>query len=184
MQQKKSWRCRLENKKAADVQRTARRAVGRPKRATGETFGVLRLDRLVCDPCRGWHVAVRSVSPNGAHLVGMKGVLSHVELKSPYRVGRYGVDVDGFEAYLSSLDLNTTGTRVVILDEIGKMECLSPKFRFLIATIALKGTGFIETIKRRDDVELFRLRPDNRDSLGQTILRHITTWDPKRDMLL
>ena len=118
-------------------------------------------------------------------LVGGKGVLSHVELKSPYRVGRYGVDVDGFETCLASLDLNTAGTRVVILDEIGKMECLSPKFRFLllkvldsdrllIATIALKGTGFIETIKRRDDVELFRLRPDNRDSLGQTILRHIT----------
>ncbi len=122
-------------------------------------------------------------------LGGRRGVLSHVELKSPYRVGRYGVDVEVFEAYLASLDLNTTETRMVILDEIGKMECLSPKFRFLllevlesdrllIATIARKGTGFIETIKRRDDVELFHLRPENRDSLGQTILRHLTNVQP------
>ena len=117
-------------------------------------------------------------------LGGRRGVLSRVSLKSPFRVGKYGVDVEGFEAYLSSLKLKTSETRVVILDEIGKMECLSPKFRFLllevldsdkllIATIALKGTSFIETIKRRDDVELFHLSPDNRDSLGRTILRSV-----------
>ncbi len=122
-------------------------------------------------------------------LGGRRGVLSHVELKSPYRVGRYCVDVEGFETYLASLNFKTPEARVVILDEIGKMECLSPKFRFLllevlesdrllIATIALKGTGFIETIKKKDDAELFHLRPDNRDSLGQTILHHLTNLQP------
>jgi nucleoside-triphosphatase len=114
-------------------------------------------------------------------LRGRRGVLSHVALHGPYRVGRYGVDVQGFEAYLASLDLTAAESRVLFIDEIGKMECLSARFRSLlkqaleserplVATIALKGTGFIEAVKSREDVELHELRPDNRDSLARHIL--------------
>jgi len=35
----------------------------------------------------------------------------------------------------------------------------------LVATIALKGDGMIADIKKREDVKLFELKPDNRDSL-------------------
>ena len=33
-------------------------------------------------------------------LEGKRGILSHVDIKSPYRVGRYKVDVRGFEDFL------------------------------------------------------------------------------------
>src|SRR5262249_24678581 len=65
---------------------------------------------------------------------------------------------------------------VYIIDEIGKMECLSPAFvravrRVLdgtvpvLATVALKGGGFIGEVKARTDVGLVEVSPANRDGL-------------------
>jgi nucleoside-triphosphatase len=70
----------------------------------------------------------------------------------------------------------------VVIDEIGKMECLSEQFRRLvmtlldrnvtcIATIALRGTGFIESIKKRPDVTLFSIDRGSRDSLAAVLLQ-------------
>jgi nucleoside-triphosphatase len=117
-------------------------------------------------------------------LRGRRGVLAHVGIESRYRVGKYGVDVAGFEAYLASLDLAAEESGAIIIDEIGKMECLSSEFRslllrlldsdrLLIATIALRGTGFIETVKSRKDVKLFHLDQDNRSVLAETILQYL-----------
>jgi nucleoside-triphosphatase len=60
--------------------------------------------------------------------------------------------------------------------EIGKMECLCPAFveavrRVLdgpapvLATVALKGGGFIAEAKARPDVRLIAVDPANRDGL-------------------
>jgi len=109
-------------------------------------------------------------------LDGRKGLLSHVRLKSPYRVGKYGVDIPGFERFLSLIPFDKPESKLIIIDEIGKMECLSLKFqnllktvldsqKQLIATIALRGSGFIASIKARSDVELFEITDRNRDSL-------------------
>ena len=43
-------------------------------------------------------------------LNGQSGVLAHVELRTGFRVGKYGVDVSGFEAFLNSLPLLDPGT--------------------------------------------------------------------------
>jgi nucleoside-triphosphatase len=117
-------------------------------------------------------------------LDGKRGVLSHIEIKSPYRVGQYGVDIKGFENFLEGIAFLAPETGLIIIDEIGKMECLLPEFRrmikeilssekMLIATVALKGGGLIEEIKRRDDVKLFEITQKNRDSLISEILSYI-----------
>ncbi len=101
-------------------------------------------------------------------LAGRRGLLSHVDIKSPYRVGKYGVDIQGLENFLDTALLMSPASRFMIVDEIGKMECLSGKFRnfireildsekILVATIALKGTGFIEEVKERTDVDLYEI---------------------------
>ncbi|NYT17565.1 MAG: AAA family ATPase, partial [Methanomicrobiales archaeon] len=72
----------------------------------------------------------------------------------------------------------------VIIDEIGKMECYSVLFRELIvrllerdrlfiATIARKGTPFIESIKERNDVLLFEITRENRGLLQEPVLSTI-----------
>ncbi len=119
-------------------------------------------------------------------LDGRSGILSHTDIESPYRVGKYMVDLKGFEYFLDSTAFLDPSTTVTIIDEIGKMECLSPKFKKLIkailnseklvlATIALKGSGFIEEIKRRQDIKLFEMTQDNRYSLLLEILKEAKT---------
>jgi len=117
-------------------------------------------------------------------LDGKRGLLSHVEMRSPYRVGKYKVDIESFENFLNSIPFFDPSTRLIIIDEIGKMECLSDPFKNLlkkifdsgklvIATIALKGSGLIAEIKERDDVKLFKITKHNRDSLLLEILGHL-----------
>ena len=109
-------------------------------------------------------------------LDGKRKLLSHRELKSPYRIGSYRVDVKGFEEFLASISWSDLSAHLVIIDEIGKMECLSEKFKkllieildsdkWLIATIALKGGGLIEEVKDRQDVKLFTMTKSSRDTL-------------------
>jgi len=51
-------------------------------------------------------------------LDGRHQLLSHVNITGPQRVGRYGVDLTGFDALLETIDLRHSPSRVVILDEI------------------------------------------------------------------
>jgi len=114
-------------------------------------------------------------------LQGGRGVLSHIDINSPYRVGRYKVDIKSFEDFLDGISFFDDSTGLVVIDEIGKMECLSDKFKRVlekildskkgvIATIALKGGGLISEIKKRQDVKLFEITRSNRDSLLREIL--------------
>jgi nucleoside-triphosphatase len=117
-------------------------------------------------------------------LDGRKGLLSHIDIKSPYRVGKYKVDIKGFENFLQTIPFLNPSTRLIVIDEIGKMECLSDQFKKLIsglfdsekqviATIALKGSGFIEEVKRRHDIVLFEITKSNRNSLLSDILKEM-----------
>jgi nucleoside-triphosphatase len=121
----------------------------------------------------------------GFNLVSLSGPegpvapLARVDFKGPHRVGKYGVDVEGFEGFLGGLSLR--GAEVVVIDEIGKMECISGKFQKLIkdilisdrkvvATIAEKGTPFIEGLKRLPGVRLLEMTEGNRESLLKELM--------------
>jgi len=117
-------------------------------------------------------------------LNGKRGLLSHKDIKSPYRVGQYKVDIESFENLLNEIPFFSPSTHLIVIDEIGKMECLSNPFKNLlkrildseklvIATIALKGSGLIAEIKERDDIKLFEMTRHNRDSLLLEILGHL-----------
>jgi nucleoside-triphosphatase len=105
---------------------------------------------------------------------GKTAMLAHVHAKSRHRVGRYGVDVSAFEK-LALPELQRPAD-LVLIDEIGKMECFSASFVMaverlldsdapLVATVALKGAGLIAQVKRRSDTEIIRITRDNRDRL-------------------
>ncbi len=113
-------------------------------------------------------------------------VLAHVDIRSPHRVGRYGVDVDAFDALVSDLLAAEPAADLYLIDEIGKMECCSQRFvtamrRLLdagppvVATVAQRGGGFIEEVKRRPDVEIWMVTRGERDRLPDRIVDRLRT---------
>ncbi|MCX7831470.1 MAG: hypothetical protein N2440_01035 [Actinobacteria bacterium] len=110
---------------------------------------------------------------------GKRIVFARKRLKTKHFVGSYGVDVDSFEKFLRSLDLK--GADFVIVDEVGKMECLSSffrewlfwvyeKFENLIVTAPEKGTDFIEEFKKKPEFVTIYLTQQNRPTIKQRIL--------------
>ncbi|MCH7517799.1 MAG: NTPase [Candidatus Dadabacteria bacterium] len=117
-------------------------------------------------------------------LNGNRSILAHVLIESTYHVGKYRVDIKAFDEFLESIDFMKHKDSLVIIDEIGKMECLSSKFvkmiwdimdsdNRVIATISHTDGGIKGKIKQREDVELFKMNLDNRDSLLSQILEMI-----------
>jgi len=116
-------------------------------------------------------------------LDGAEGLLAHVDFPGPPRVSRYGVDVAGFEALVLPC-LRGEGASLVLIDEIGKMECFSAAFvervRTLLesetpvlAAIARSGGGFIAEVKRREDVEIIEVTRANRNELPRRIVEKV-----------
>ena len=116
-------------------------------------------------------------------LDGVGGILAHVDIKSRFHVGRYGVDVAGFEkSVVPILDAEQNDAELFVIDEIGKMECLSRKFiaairglfdsdKSVLATVARKGAGLISEVKNYPGTELFNLTGKNRDKIIDEIIQ-------------
>jgi nucleoside-triphosphatase len=115
---------------------------------------------------------------------GRRQNLAHVDMRSSLVVGKYRVSVPHLDDFLQRLDLVSCDSRLVLVDEIGKMECLSRKFReevcelleqdrMLIATVALDGGELIDTVKRRNDVILMEMNRRNREDMVGKVLRWV-----------
>lgn len=111
-------------------------------------------------------------------LSGEEDVLSHVEIRSRHRVGRYGVDAAAFERLV--LPALTRTCDLFLIDEIGKMECFSNGFQDavrnvlggdapVIATVGASGSGFIAEVKARKDVQIWEVTKADRDDLPQRL---------------
>ena len=114
---------------------------------------------------------------------GTCGIFAHVDIKGPLRVSKYGVDVAGFErSVVPILDAQKSDAELFVIDEIGKMECLSEKFitmvcklfasdKSVLATVAQKGTGLISKVKHYPEVRLFNVTRDGRDKTIAEVLQ-------------
>lgn len=113
-------------------------------------------------------------------LDGKKSLLAHLKIKSPYRLGRYSVDIDTFETIgVESIRKAISTNELIIIDEIGRMELFSGKFREVVlqalktgrvvATIK-KGRGrFIDEIKSRKDARVLEVNLENREALSSKL---------------
>ena len=114
-------------------------------------------------------------------LGGRRALLAHVNIRSPWSVGRYGVEPDRLIPLIDQELVRPYGTvDAFLIDEIGKMECLCPQFVVamkkllsepspVVATIALRGGGFIEETKGRPDVHILEVTQGNRQALPAEI---------------
>jgi len=157
---------------------------GRP--GVGKTTIIRRvLDTLDVD-AGGFYTAEirdggRAGSPRvGFSIVGLngdEGVLAHVDLDSPYRVARYGVNRDDLERVgVGAIEEAVERSSLIVMDEIGRMELCSPPFqravlRALDSDVPVFGTlqerpsEFVDAVRARDDVEVHEVDTGNRASL-------------------
>ena len=114
-------------------------------------------------------------------LDGLRGVLAHIDIRSRHRVGKYGVNLQDIDTIAVPSMVVENDNVVVVVDEIGKMECFSPMFRQtllkvldspnpVVGSIALKGDAFINAIKKRPDSRLIPVSEKNRDVLAEEVL--------------
>ncbi len=154
----------------------------------GKTTTVMQiLERLNCKKVAGFYTQeIRQGNKRKGFrwmcLDGTTGVLAHVDIKGPFKVGKYGVDVIGFEkSVVSVLGIEQSDAELFIIDEIGKMECLSKKFvaavrrlftsdKSVLATVAQKGSGLISEVKNFADTRLFHLAQQGRNETIVEIL--------------
>ncbi len=118
-------------------------------------------------------------------LDGKTAYLAHQDIKSEFHIRRYRVSLENIEAVaVPSIDTADSGV-IIILDEIGKMECFSAAFKkaalkvldspnIVIGTITLGGDDFISAVKNREDLEIIEVGPENRDELPELMLRKIS----------
>lgn len=128
-------------------------------------------------------------------LSGKTGILARTDssnLRSRFRVGKYFVSTKDLEE-IAVPELYSQSDLTVI-DEIGKMELFSSKFKkavlyaldnkpFVLATIGYQKIDFLNAIKTRPDVELLEITTVNRDFLFQNIEAKIRKALEKADSL-
>ena len=117
-------------------------------------------------------------------LDGEETILAHVGIHSPYRVSKYGVDIDALDRVgIPALRRASQQCDLVVVDEIGKMELFSTAFRETVSqiidsgkrvlgTIMLNPNPWADTMKRHPQVNLINLTRDNR----QQVLAELLHW--------
>ncbi len=166
---------------------------GRP--GVGKTSAVRRTAEVLSErglPVAGFYTEEmrherRRVGFRGVPFGGGESlVIAHVRLQ-PSRVGRYGVDVDAIDL-LSTRHLEPVDEAIVLVDEIGKMECLSATFvaamrrlldsgRPLLATVGLGGGEFMRSVRQRRDALHAIVTESNRDRIPERAARWLAARD-------
>ncbi len=141
----------------------------------------------VLDTGGSFHYAWANGRREGFRLDSFDGrheILAHTNIRSPYRLGKYGVDVEALERIVDAALRPDESIELFFVDEIGPMECLSENFNSamtelldssarIVGTIHRTSKGFIGQVKDRGDVELWEVTPENRDNLPEQVLNWI-----------
>ncbi|MBI2872502.1 MAG: AAA family ATPase [Chloroflexi bacterium] len=109
----------------------------------------------------------------GFDLVTLRGTrvpLAREGLPSPHRVGRYGVEVRSVEVEgVSALEEALAGGYLAVVDEIGKMELFSGRFRDTVHRLLDTGVPVLGTVMLAPHPWADRLKQDDRvDVVGLT----------------
>jgi nucleoside-triphosphatase len=115
-------------------------------------------------------------------LDGQQGLLAHVNVRSRYRVSKYGVDVASLERVgVTAIQHAIVASDCVVIDEIGKMELFSAAFKeavlaavesdkLVLGTIMLRSHPWADAIKAHSQVNLIKITEANRDTAVQLVL--------------
>ncbi len=153
----------------------------------GKTTLIRRIVAQLSAPAGGFYT--QEIREHGARkgfemvtLDGQRGILAHVDIRGPKRVGKYGVNISVIDALaVASIRQAVDERKVVVIDEIGPMEILSERFcqavlqtlesdSVVLGTIVKRSTPFTDQIRARPGVTVIEVRPENREALLAHIL--------------
>ena len=111
---------------------------------------------------------------------GERAVFARKGGRSRKRVGRYSVFLEPLETWGLELLRPSSDRPLVILDEVGKMECLSKVFQgrvlelvdasyAILGSVALRGGGLIRRIHEHENVECREVTEENRAQLARQL---------------
>ena len=159
--------------------------------SSGKTTVIKKIIEKLDYPANGFYTEEERVDGKRVGFLmkaldGRKGYLAHQDIKSDFHIRRYGVSIENIEG-IAVPSITPVKSNVIILDEIGKMECFSMAFKqaavnaldvpnIVIGTITFGGDAFILEIKKREDMEINEVTEDNRDLLPDLILRQISNF--------
>ena len=106
-----------------------------------------------------------------------EGILASINQKTGPRVGRYRVNLDGFERVaLKALNFAVKDCDIVCIDELGTMELLSQKFKEKIKKILELEKPVIVTLHRnlvnkyKNYGKIIYITPENREKMPERII--------------
>jgi nucleoside-triphosphatase len=156
---------------------------------TGKTSLVRKMVNTLKDRAGGFYT--EEIRVNGIRqgfrivtLDGQNSVFAHINIQSPFRVSKYGVDIRGLDSIgIPVLQRATRERDLVIIDEIGKMELFSDKFKStvleiiesgkkILGTIMLKSDPWADEIKKKPQVKLIYVTRNNHNE----ILEDVQKW--------
>lgn len=156
--------------------------------SSGKTTVIRKVIARLQHPASGFYTEEERVEGKRVGFVmktldGKKGYLAHQDIRSDFHIRRYGVSIENIET-IAVPSIMPRDRHIIILDEIGKMECFSEVFKqaalnaldspnIVIGTITLGGDDFIRRIKEREDIEIHEVTQESRDSLPNLILERI-----------
>jgi len=120
-------------------------------------------------------------------LNGQSAILSHISITSPYRVSKYGVDIEAFNRVgVAAMNEAIEKANLIIVDEIGKMELFSIPFREaitraiksgkkMLGTIMLNPEPFADLIKKQPGVKVVNLTRANRIQVANELKQWLET---------
>ncbi len=120
-------------------------------------------------------------------LNGKKGILAHIDCRSPYRVSKYGVNIKDLEEIAApAIEEALRNKECIIIDEIGRMELYSPKFCSLVkkaldsekkvlGTIQARHNEFLNSIRKRKDTKIIEVTFENRRKIVKEI-KEVLRW--------
>ena len=156
--------------------------------SSGKTTVIKRVIKNLNSPANGFYteeekIASRRVGFLMRTLDGRQGYLAHQDISSVFHIRRYGVSLENIET-IAVPSIKPIEDNIIILDEIAKMECFSEVFRqavmralnspnIVVGTVTFGGDDFIQSVKKRDDIEIIEVTLEARDSLPGLILEKI-----------
>ena len=160
------------------------------KPGTGKTTLIRKVAEALGDRAGGFYTG--EIRQDGERigfslttLDGRSGTLARKGGGGRHRVGKYIVDtIDLEEIGVPAILEAVAGGKVVVIDEIARMELFSNAFKeavtqaldsecTVIATIQQRDDPFLNSIRSRPDVRIASLTVENRDSLAEQMITRL-----------